>query len=141
MKVILTKDVKNIGKENEVKTVKDGYAFNFLFPNKLAIIANEENLKALNDKLENKKLKKEEDIKNSKDLKNRVEKSVLVFKRKETFENKFFGSVSASDIAKETNLSKKNIVFNKVSSFGEFEALIKCGNGLSAVQKIVINKE
>ena len=39
MKVILTRDVPNVGKDGEVVTVADGYARNYLFPRQLAIVA------------------------------------------------------------------------------------------------------
>ncbi len=44
MKVILLKDVKDLGKAGELVNAKDGYARNFLFPRKAAIEATEENL-------------------------------------------------------------------------------------------------
>lgn len=50
MKVILTGDVKNIGRRGELKNVKDGYARNFLLPNGLAVIATEFSIKTLNIK-------------------------------------------------------------------------------------------
>lgn len=47
MKVILLKDVPQVGRRHEVKTVSDGYASNFLFPRKLAEVATEGSLKRL----------------------------------------------------------------------------------------------
>mgnify|MGYP001600392025 FL=1 len=46
MKVILKKDIKGVGKKYEVKNVADGYAVNFLIPNKLAEYASPEAVKA-----------------------------------------------------------------------------------------------
>lgn len=39
MKVVLTKDVKNTGRANEVVEVADGFALNFLIPKKMALVA------------------------------------------------------------------------------------------------------
>ncbi|MDO8518242.1 MAG: 50S ribosomal protein L9 [bacterium] len=47
MKVILLKDVRGVGQHNEVKNVADGYAVNFLFPQKLAEPATEEKIKQI----------------------------------------------------------------------------------------------
>ena len=53
MKVILLKDVKGTGKKNEVKEVSDGYARNYLLPKKLAVPADNTNMKELNEKNNN----------------------------------------------------------------------------------------
>jgi len=47
MKVILLKDVRNVGKKFEVKDVSDGYAFNFLIPRKLAEVSTPSAMKKL----------------------------------------------------------------------------------------------
>ncbi len=47
MKVILLKDVRAIGQHGEVKNVADGYAINFLFPQKFAEPATEEKIKQI----------------------------------------------------------------------------------------------
>ena len=44
MKVILTEDVKGVGKKDEIINANDGYARNFLFPKKLAVEANSKNM-------------------------------------------------------------------------------------------------
>ncbi|MGQ9580683.1 MAG: 50S ribosomal protein L9, partial [Armatimonadota bacterium] len=50
MRVILTKDVKNLGKAGEVVNVAEGYGRNYLLPRKLAILADSGALKALEQK-------------------------------------------------------------------------------------------
>ncbi|MBX5482864.1 MAG: 50S ribosomal protein L9 [Myxococcaceae bacterium] len=47
MRIILKEDVPNLGKSGEVVTVKDGYGRNYLLPRKLAVLANEKNIKHL----------------------------------------------------------------------------------------------
>ena len=50
MKVILLDNIKGVGKKDEIINASDGYARNFLFPKKLAVEANTENLEKLNNK-------------------------------------------------------------------------------------------
>mgnify|MGYP000237396036 CR=1 FL=1 len=52
MKVILLDNIKGVGKKDEVINASDGYARNFLFPKKLAVEANSENMSKLNNKKE-----------------------------------------------------------------------------------------
>ena len=47
MKVILREDVANLGRSGEVVTVKDGFGRNYLLPRKMAVLANERNIKQL----------------------------------------------------------------------------------------------
>lgn len=47
MKVILTQDVKSLGKKGELVNASDGYARNFLFPRKLAVEANAQTMNEL----------------------------------------------------------------------------------------------
>ena len=54
MEIILIQDVANLGFENDIVTVKNGYARNFLFPQKLAIPATESNRKVLAENLKQK---------------------------------------------------------------------------------------
>ena len=53
MKIILLKDVKDLGKQGDIVEASDGYARNFLFPRKLAEVATAGNLHIINQKKEN----------------------------------------------------------------------------------------
>ena len=60
MKVILLGDIKGVGKKkNQVIEASDGYARNFLFPKKLAVEANNENMSKLKSKQESNKFRKD----------------------------------------------------------------------------------
>ena len=67
MKVILTTNVKKLGKVGELVNVKDGYARNFLLPNNMALRENKKNLEYYNnikEEIKNKEEKKLEEAKN-----------------------------------------------------------------------------
>ena len=51
MEIILIQDVDNLGGKNEVVTVKNGYARNYLIPQKFAVEASPTNMKLLAEKL------------------------------------------------------------------------------------------
>ena len=51
MEIILKQDIANLGYKNEIVTVKDGYARNYLIPNKMAILATERNRKMLAEEI------------------------------------------------------------------------------------------
>ena len=59
MKVILTQDVKSLGKKGQVIEASDGYARNFLLPKKLAVLADAANMNELKTKQEANKYKKD----------------------------------------------------------------------------------
>ena len=62
MKVILKADIKGVGKKDEIINVSDGYVRNFLFPKKLAVEANAENMAKLQAQNDSKKFKKDTEI-------------------------------------------------------------------------------
>jgi len=95
MKVIILK-------KNKIKQVKDGYARNFLIPQGLAVLATPQELKKL--KVRQEKAKK--DIK-------LLEKTELEMSLRVGETGKAFGAITASDIAKELNLNKKQVLLKK----------------------------
>ena len=59
MKVILLNDIKGVGKKDQVIEASDGYARNYLFPKKLALEANSENMSKLKARQDSSKFKKD----------------------------------------------------------------------------------
>ncbi len=112
MKVILLKDVKGLGKEGDLVTVKDGYARNFLFPREMATEATKGNMKEwkLRQKAEEKRaeVEYEEALK----LKENLDKIEIQFKKKAGEEGRLFGSITSQDIS-DALKEKHNINIDK----------------------------
>ena len=112
MKVILTEDVKSLGKKGEIVEVSDGYARNFILKKKKGIEANSQNMNDL-------KLKKANDDKIAKEqyeaaleLKKQVEAGQIKVEIKTGEGGKAFGSVSSKEIAEEVK-KQMNLTVDK----------------------------
>ena len=99
MKVIFIKDLKKQGKVNEIKEVSDGYATNFLIKNGYAVKYTKTSNEILNTNMKNAAIKEENDIKNAKEIKSKLEKEELVFNVKSGTDGRTFGTISTKQIA------------------------------------------
>ena len=79
MRVIFRQDVKGVGKKDEIKEVKDGYAINFLIKKNLAVVANQENLDNLKKEQAIRKENHDKAKKEAMEEKAKLEKLVLTF--------------------------------------------------------------
>ena len=95
MKVILTADVKSLGKKGEIVDVSDGYARNMLLPKKLGVEANAKNINDLKLQKANEDKVAKEILEQAADI---AEKSITV-SIKVGEGGKTFGSVSSKEIA------------------------------------------
>ena len=146
MEVIFIKDLKNQGKKDQIKNVKDGYAQNFLIKNGYAVAKTKENL----SKLEHANAKKAEEDKNNKKIaeeqKEQLEKLVLEFKVKTGEADKVFGSISPKQIKDELQVQgfkiEKNQIDNskQISSLGFHNVEIALYPGVTATIKVHLVK-
>ena len=107
MKIILAKDVLNLGEEGDIKVVADGYARNYLIPNKFAVLCNKANLTVLEQRQRTIKKLKEEKRKTALSLKEKIEAEELLIKMPVGEKGKLFGSVNNATIVEE--LTKRGI--------------------------------
>lgn len=132
MKIILTQDVKKLGKKGEIIEASDGYARNYILPQKLGVEANGKNLNDL--KLQ--KQKEEKDAQNlldeAKALSEKLGAQAVSVKMKAGEGGKVFGSVSAKEIAEalkkqgSLEIDKKKIQLQEpIRSFGVHEVSVK----------------
>ena len=99
MKVILLKDHKELGKAGELVEAKDGFARNFLFPRKVAIEANQENLAEWKKQKDIEEKEEAENKKEALELKKKIEKSKVELKAKAGEGGKLFGAITSKDIS------------------------------------------
>lgn len=99
MKVILLKEVKDLGKAGELVNSKTGYARNFLFPKGLAIEATPANLKQWEQEQKEIEAKKQKEKDEALELKNKIEKITVELKGKGGEGGRLFGSITSKDIA------------------------------------------
>lgn len=99
MKVILLCDVKGQGKKDQIVEVSDGYARNFLFPQKKAIAADAKATNELKNKEESKQYKINEEKKAAFALAARINDSIVEISMEHGADGRLYGSVTAKDIA------------------------------------------
>lgn len=145
MKVILLEDVKKLGKKDEIIEVSSGYARNFLIPNKKAIVADNVNLNKLEGKKSKESYLKELSLEHAKEIKEIIEKEVLVIYAKKGKDDRLFGTITNSEIAKELKKKynvdidrKKIIVENPIKIVGEYIVTVKLDQGVIADLKVDI---
>lgn len=98
MKVVLKREVKNVGKAGDMKNVSDGYAMNYLLPQGLAEAATKAALARIEREERMKQAEAERGVKRSAEAAKRLAGSRIVMKR-ETKGRKLFGSVREAEIA------------------------------------------
>lgn len=149
MKVILLDNIKGVGKKDEVINASDGYARNFLFPKKLAVEANNENMSKLNNKKESANFKKDLEKQKAEELAKKLKGIMLKIRVKSGENGKIFGGVTAKEISENLKeqykfeIDKKKIDLKEtIKTLGEFNVSIRLFEGVVANLKVeVISKE
>ena len=98
MKVILLKDVKKLGKKDQTIEVSDGYANNYLFPNRLAVQVTKTSSQILANQKEKEKQLFEEGQANAREVAKRLEDITLEFTLKSGTNGRCFGNITFKQV-------------------------------------------
>ncbi|MFH1541371.1 MAG: 50S ribosomal protein L9 [Elusimicrobiota bacterium] len=99
MKVILRQEINGLGKIGDIKSVKDGYARNFLFPKGLVFEINERNLKIIEEEKAKITKKQRKEFADATEFAKKLSSVSITIQVESREENKIFGSVGSSDIS------------------------------------------
>jgi len=132
MEIILKEDIQNLGSKNDLVTVKNGYARNYLIPKGLAVLATE-SAKKMHEENSRQRAHKEEKLKEvAEEQAKKLDNINIVIGAKTSSKGKIFGSVNTIQIAEELKqqgieIDRKNIYIKEepIKEVGKYTATIK----------------
>jgi large subunit ribosomal protein L9 len=146
MKVILQKDVKNLGRVGDLVNVAPGYARNFLFPRLLAAEATEKRVREFQHLKMVAEIRKKKAVGERKEFVKKLEGVRIVFKLQAGEGDKLFGTVTNNDISNELermghSVDRRDIHLEEpIKMLGQHKALIKMGEGIEAEIAVSVEK-
>lgn len=148
MKIILTQDVKKLGKKGEIIEVNDGYARNYVIPQKLGLEANSKNLNDLKLQKNNEAKIAQQQLDDAKALAEKIAGQQVTVKMKAGEGGRVFGSVSSKEIAEAAKkqcgleLDKKKIQLSEaIKSFGVHEVGVKLHPQVTGTLRVRVEEE
>lgn len=146
MKVVLLCDVKGQGKKDQIVEVSDGYARNFLFPQKKAIPADAKATSELKSKAEAKEYKISEDRKAAQALADKINGKEVEIVMGHGQDGRLYGSVTAKDIAEAlkkligADIDKRKIQLkDSIRAYGKHSVVIKILGDISATFVVYVH--
>ena len=145
MEIILTSNIKKLGKIGDIVKVKDGYARNYLLPNKKAVRKNHENLEKL-EKERNELEKKELLIKEkAQKIIEQVKNITLEFTKESDDNGQLYGSIQQKEILKSLkdksiHIDSDSLIIRKqIKTVGDHEIEVNPYHEISSTIKIKVN--
>ncbi len=145
MKVLLLADVKGQGKKGELVNVSDGYARNFLLPKKLATVADNAVMNELRTKEEARLHRMAEEKKAAEENAKKLQGCVIKLYATAGADGKFFGAISAKEIADELlrscgiEVDKRKIALSdSIKAFGTYSLDVKLHSEVTGKINLVV---
>lgn len=147
MKVLLLADVKGQGKKDQIVEVSDGYARNFLFPKKLAVLADAKVMSETKSKEEARQFRLSEEKAAAKALADKLSTLSVSITASSGADGRLYGSVTSKDIAEKLSqqhgidIDKRKISLSEnIKSYGAYEVEIKVYPEISAKLKVNVTE-
>ncbi len=146
MKIILTTNIKKLGKIGDLVNVKPGYARNYLFPNNMALRNNKKNLEYYEKIKDSMKEKESLKLEEAKQLIDKISKIKIIFNKEADEKQQLYGSISKKEILdffrKNSIIIKSDdlIINDQIKSIGEHQIQINPYMGISKEFTVVVNK-
>ena len=145
MKVLLLADVKGQGKKDQIVEVSDGYARNFLFPKKLAVVADNKVLSETRSKEESKQFRLKEEKAAAKALAEKLSALTVKITASSGADGRLYGSVTTKDIAEalskqhKIDIDKRKFTLTEnIKAYGTYNVEVKVYPEISTTLKVTV---
>ena len=148
MKVMLIKDVQNVGSAGDIKDVADGYGRNFLIPRRLAVLAGkgaETEARRLRDAVTKREAKERDE---AQELADTIDDKTVVVRLRVGTEDKVFGAITNDDIATALRLQhqveidrRKIDIKDPLKQLGEHRVPLKLHRDVTANINLIITQD
>ena len=148
MKIILKKEVANLGEAGEIVAVKTGYALNYLVPQGYAVIGTPSAIKQHEETIRQRAHKEAKNVAEAQAYAAKIASSLVKVNVKVNESGKIYGSVTPAQITEALvaagfEVEKKNvsIVSENIETVGTYDAKVKCYKGVFADLKFEVIAE
>ena len=147
MKVLLLQDVKGQGKKDQIVDVSDGYARNFLFPKKLAVVADNKAINEVKNKEASKQYKIETEKAAAREIAEKLSQITVKISTGAGADGRLYGSVTAKDIAEVLSkmvgfdIDKRKInLKDTIKAYGKYSVEIKILQDIGAKFTVTVSE-
>ena len=146
MQIILLESLNKLGKAGDIVAVKDGYANNFLIPEKKAIIANKKNKDELEGRMAQINANNKKKIEDAEAIKSKIDGTSIKINIEANDEGILYGSITQKQIAEVFNskgieIKSEMVALTPIKSLGEFEIKIKHYEEVESQIKVLISRK
>lgn len=147
MQVVLNKDVSKLGYKGDTVNVKPGYIRNYLLPKGLADLATFSRVKVAASRKERMVMKKQQLLDNAKDVLAKLKDLKIIIKSKVSAKGKLFAAITEKDVIaaieekKNVKLEKEYLKMEHFKDLGEYEVLVRLGEGLETKIKVKVQEK
>jgi large subunit ribosomal protein L9 len=148
LKIMLTKDVENVGHAGEVKDVADGYGRNFLIPRKLAVLAGrgvEAEARRIQDAAARREAKERDQ---AREFAEEIDNKTVVVRLKVGAEDKVFGAITSEDISKaikqqhQVEVDRRKVELKEpLKQLGEHQVTLRLHRDVDAHINLIITRD
>ena len=147
MDIILLESLNKLGKAGEIVTVKDGFAKNFLIPEKKAIIANKKNKADLENRITQINSNNDKKIVEANEIKEKLDQKKISIAMEANDDGSLYGAVSQKSVSEsiysllEIKISPDGVVLDPIKEIGETEIQVILYEDIKAILHLEITKK